>query len=175
MQRKNEKNLRSIKHKHSCMFIIALCLFTTRKSMRPFRTLPPTTTASRSATNFTHQRNLCWQNWRTAAATAVIGLPLLLSACGKAGDPTKPNGAGMPPPEVNVITVQPKNLGLSYEYVGQTAGSRETEVRARISGILEKRLYEEGSRVKAGTPLFQIDQGAYRTQLASAEAAAAVA
>ena len=143
--------------------------------MRPSRTLPPTTTASLSATNFTHQRNLCWQNWRSAAATAVIGLPLLLSACGKAADPAKPNGAGMPPPEVNVITVQPKNLGLSYEYVGQTAGSRETEVRARISGILEKRLYEEGSRVKAGTPLFQIDQGAYRTQLASAEAAAAVA
>lgn len=114
-------------------------------------------------------------SWRSLAASAIVGLPLLLSACGKSADQTKPAGAGMPPPEVNVVTVQPKNLGMSYEYVGQTAGSRETEVRARISGIVENRLYEEGSRVKAGTPLFQIDQGAYRTQLASAEAAAAVA
>lgn len=104
----------------------------------------------------------------------LLALPLLLSACGKGGDAAHAVGTGMPPPEVTVITVQPKNLGLSYEYVGQTAGSRETEVRARISGILEKRLYEEGSRVKAGTPLFQIDQGSYRTQLASAEAAASV-
>ncbi len=117
------------------------------------------------------------QGWRNVAATVVIVAPLLLSACGKTGEQAKAAGpaGGMPPPEVNVITVQPKNLGMSYEYVGQTAGSRETEVRARISGILENRLYEEGSRVTAGTPLFQIDQGAYRTQLASAEAAAGVA
>ncbi|MBI1773638.1 MAG: biotin/lipoyl-binding protein, partial [Burkholderiales bacterium] len=81
----------------------------------------------------------------------------------------------MPPPEVNVVTVQTRNLGLDFEYAAQTAGSRETEVRARVAGILENRVYEEGSRVKAGTVLFQIDQGAYRTQLASAEAAAGVA
>lgn len=105
----------------------------------------------------------------------LLALPLLLAACGKGGDQAKAPGAGMPPPEVNVVTVQPKNIGTSFEYVGQTAGSRETEVRARISGILEDRLYEEGSRVKAGTALFQIDPGAYRTQLASAEAAAGVA
>ena len=113
---------------------------------------------------------------RTIATTLAVALPLMLSACGKGADAAKgPPGAGMPPPEVNVVTVQPKSIALSYEYVGQTAGSRETEVRARISGILEKRLYEEGSRVKAGTALFQIDPGAYRTQLASAEAAAGVA
>ncbi|MES2934020.1 MAG: efflux RND transporter periplasmic adaptor subunit [Pseudomonadota bacterium] len=80
----------------------------------------------------------------------------------------------MPPPEVTVVTVQAKDKAIGFEYVGQTAGSRETEVRARISGILENRLYEEGSRVKAGTVMFQIDPGTYQNQLASAEAAAAV-
>ena len=118
-----------------------------------------------------------WQGWRRGAATVIVAAPLFLSACDNSVGQANAAGPGgsMPPPEVNVITVQPKNLGMSYEYVGQTAGSRETEVRARISGILDKRLYEEGSRVKAGTPLFQIDPGAYRTQLASAEAAAGVA
>ncbi len=97
-----------------------------------------------------------WQSGRTVAATAAIAVPLLLSACGKTNVQAKAGGFGsaMPPPEVNVITVQPKNLGIFFEYVGQTAGSRETEVRVRISGILENRLYEEGSRVTAGTPLF---------------------
>ncbi|MET3118300.1 membrane fusion protein (multidrug efflux system) [Undibacterium sp. GrIS 1.8] len=106
---------------------------------------------------------------------AAISAPLLvLAACGKAGGAGPGGPGGMPPPEVNVVTVQPTNLPMDFEYVGQTAGSRETEVRARISGILENRLYEEGSRVKAGTVLFQIDPGTYKTQLASAEAAAGV-
>ena len=143
--------------------------------MRPSHPLPLPTVSPAFVDGLRYQRNSITRSWLTATATLVIGLPLFLAACGKPTDQAKASGAGMPPPEVNVITVQPKNLGLSYEYVGQTAGSRETEVRARISGILDNRLYEEGSRVKAGTPLFQIDQGAYRTQLASAEAAAAVA
>ncbi len=106
---------------------------------------------------------------------AAISAPLLvLAACGKAGGAGPGGPGGMPPPEVSVVTVQPTNLPMDFEYVGQTAGSRETEVRARISGILENRLYEEGSRVKAGTVLFQIDPGTYKTQLASAEAAAGV-
>jgi membrane fusion protein (multidrug efflux system) len=106
---------------------------------------------------------------------AVILGASLLSACGRTVDNAQAAPAAMPPPQVNVVTLQPRNIDTVFEYVGQTAGSRETEVRARISGILENRLYEEGSRVKAGTPLFQIDQGAYRTQLASAEATAGVA
>ena len=110
-------------------------------------------------------------------ASLVVCLPLvLLTACGKHdANANAANGpGGMPPPEVTVVTVQPKNLAMGFEYVGQTAGSKETEVRARISGILENRLYEEGSRVKEGTVLFQIDPGAYQTQFASAEAAAGV-
>ncbi|MFZ6686886.1 efflux RND transporter periplasmic adaptor subunit [Undibacterium sp. SXout11W] len=103
-----------------------------------------------------------------------LSLPLLtLAACGKEETAHAAPG-NMPPPEVNVVTVENRDLALDFEYVGQTAGSRETEVRARVAGILENRLYEEGSRVKAGDVLFQIDPGTYKTQLASAEAAAGV-
>lgn len=81
----------------------------------------------------------------------------------------------MPPPEVSVVTVQAQSHSVELEYVGQTAGSRETEVRARVAGILNKRLFEEGATVKAGTPLFQIDPATFQTQVASAEATVAVA
>jgi membrane fusion protein, multidrug efflux system len=81
----------------------------------------------------------------------------------------------MPPPEVSVVTVQAKSQPVEMEYTGQTAGSRETEVRARVSGILSKRLYEEGAQVKTGTPLFQIDPANLQAQLASAEAAVGLA
>jgi multidrug efflux pump subunit AcrA (membrane-fusion protein) len=52
---------------------------------------------------------------------------------------------GFPPPEVTTITVQPAAFPVTFEYVGQTAGSKEAEVRARVTGIVEKRLYQEGA------------------------------
>lgn len=81
----------------------------------------------------------------------------------------------MPPPQVSVVTVQPKDNAITFEYTGQTAGSRETEVRARVSGILQRRLFEEGSTVKAGASLFQIDPANLQTQVASTDATIAVA
>ena len=112
------------------------------------------------------------------ALLALATLPLLLlAACGKGAD-SKGGGAGppaMPPPQVSVVTVQAKDAPLNYEYTGQTAGSRETEVRARVSGILQKRLYVEGATVKAGASLFQIDPANLQTQVASTEANVAVA
>jgi membrane fusion protein, multidrug efflux system len=84
-------------------------------------------------------------------------------------------GGGFPTPEVSVITVQANAVPVELEFAGQTLGSRETEVRARVSGILQKRLYEEGSAVKAGSALFQIDPSTYQNQLASAQAAMNVA
>lgn len=81
----------------------------------------------------------------------------------------------MPAPEVSVVTVQAQAAPVELEYTGQTAGSRETEVRARVPGILKKRLFEEGSAVKAGMPLFQIDPATFQNQLAAAEAAADMA
>ena len=110
-------------------------------------------------------------------STALLfALPVLLAACNPSGGkpPGGPSGA-MPPPEVSVITLQAKAQPVALELVGQTAGSRETEVRARVAGILQQRLFVEGAVVQAGTPLFQIDPATFQNQLASAEANLTVA
>jgi len=77
---------------------------------------------------------------------------------------------GFPPAQVTTLVMQPKSLPVTYEYVGQTIGSKEVEVRARVGGILEKRLYTEGGWVKAGQPMFLIDPKPLESQVAAAEA-----
>ena len=100
----------------------------------------------------------------------------LLSACGKGAPTSGPGGAGgAPPPEVSVITVQAASLPIELEYAGQTAGSRETEVRARVAGVLQRRLFTEGATVKAGQALFQIDPANFQNQAASLDASVALA
>lgn len=107
---------------------------------------------------------------------ARVALPLLLlsllAACGEKSA-TPPGGAaagGMPPPEVETITVTPGAASRTVEVPGRLRAVRTAEVRARVEGILEKRLYQEGSEVKAGEVLFRIDP---RTLEASEEAAKA--
>jgi membrane fusion protein (multidrug efflux system) len=93
---------------------------------------------------------------------------LLLSGCDKpAGGP--PGGA-MPPALVSVVTTEQRDVPVRYEYVAQTAGYREVEVRARVTGILQKREYREGTAVKKGQVLFTIDPAPFRVALARAEA-----
>lgn len=68
------------------------------------------------------------------------------------------------------MTVQPADIPVAFEHTGQTIGSKEVEVRARVTGILDKRLFNEGSPVKAGQPLFLIDPATFEAQAAAAEA-----
>lgn len=107
----------------------------------------------------------------------VPSLALLLAACGQpSGGPGGPGGpGGFPPPVVTVSTVEPKDVPIVYEYPAQTAGFREVEVRARVTGILEKRNYREGALVKRGQSLFTIDPEPFRVTFARAEADVAVA
>jgi membrane fusion protein (multidrug efflux system) len=92
---------------------------------------------------------------------------LLLAACG----PSQQGGfQGFPPTEVTTFVVTPKAIPATYEYVGQTAGSKEVEVRARVTGILEQKLYQEGAPVKAGQVLFVIDPKPLAAQAAALEA-----
>ncbi|MGE0624170.1 MAG: efflux RND transporter periplasmic adaptor subunit [Pseudomonadales bacterium] len=85
---------------------------------------------------------------------------------GPAGGP----GAQRPPPEVGVVQITPRNAVLTVELPGRTRPYAVSDVRPQVSGILEARLFEEGSRVEAGEPLYQIDDTLYRAALESAEA-----
>lgn len=96
---------------------------------------------------------------------------LLLAACGKSADtPAAGPGGGMPPPEVGVVTVAPGDIGLLTELPGRLEASRVAQVRARAAGIVQQRLFKEGSDVRAGQPLFRIDAAPYQAQVASAQA-----
>ena len=97
-----------------------------------------------------------------------------LVACGPPAGPAKsgPPG-GMPPATVGVVTVQPGNVALTTELPGRLEAWRVAQVRARVPGIVAQRLFTEGALVKAGQPLFQLDDAVYRAALASAEAAVA--
>lgn len=107
-----------------------------------------------------------------------LSLTLVLAACGKSDAPGPgaggPGGA-MPPAEVGVVTVTPGDVGLITELPGRLEASRVAQVRARVAGILQKRLFTEGSEVKAGQALFAIDASPYKATAASAQASVAKA
>jgi membrane fusion protein (multidrug efflux system) len=88
-----------------------------------------------------------------------------LAAC--APPPPPP---AFPPAEVSALEVQPRDLPLEIEYAAQLRGVREIEVRARVSGILLERRYEEGEAVKAGDLLFRIDPAPFRAEAERARA-----
>ena len=95
-----------------------------------------------------------------------LSLALLLASCQQKDG----HFGGMPPSEVTVVKAQPKDVPITFEYVGQIAGSREVEVRARVTGILLKRNYHEGRSVQEGQSMFTIDPAPFETALHRAEA-----
>jgi membrane fusion protein, multidrug efflux system len=107
------------------------------------------------------------------AASAITAFAFL-TGCGKSeqavGGPAAPGQMALP---VTVIEAQPQQVPMIVEAVGQAEGSKEVEVRARVSGILTKQLYKEGDTVKAGATLFTIDRAPYEIELAQARAALA--
>jgi membrane fusion protein (multidrug efflux system) len=106
-------------------------------------------------------------NLRPAYRWLALAAAAALTACGQ----SQHGGfSGFPPAEVTTIVVGPKDFPVAFEYVAQTLGSKDVEVRARVTGIIEKRLYQEGWAVKAGQPLFIIDPKPYAAQVAAAEA-----
>ncbi|OSI34371.1 efflux RND transporter periplasmic adaptor subunit [Neisseria dumasiana] len=110
-----------------------------------------------------------------AAATA-----LALTACGKgkeekaaAGKPAAQRQA--PVPVVGVVTVQPQNVTLATELPGRLESHRSAEIMPQVGGIIKKRLFQEGSYVRAGQPLYQLDDAVYAASLESARAQLATA
>jgi len=103
---------------------------------------------------------------RAAAALAALSV-VVMAGCGK---PSAQQTGEMPPPEVNVVTVEPRDIAATFEQVGQTAGVREVEVRPRVTGILQRWNYKEGSAVQAGRSLFTIDPAPFQATVARVDA-----
>jgi membrane fusion protein (multidrug efflux system) len=112
---------------------------------------------------------------------ALLPVVLLAAAsCGPGGQDKSGKGhggpgGGMPPSEVHVAVAEAQTLPVMFEYTGQTAGSREVEVRARVTGILQSRNFREGAPVKKGQSLFTIDPAPFEAAVARAEADVAAA
>jgi membrane fusion protein, multidrug efflux system len=112
------------------------------------------------------------------AMAVLLPAAALMTSCqprSEAGAPAAAAAAGgaPPPAEVGVVVAAPRAVGLTSELPGRLEASRVAQVRARAAGILQKRLFVEGSDVKAGQVLFQIDSAPYRAATASAQAALA--
>src|SRR5262249_15323852 len=97
---------------------------------------------------------------------SVAGSVMLLAGCAKK---TATAPAAPPPPEVSVLTVASESVPLTTERPGRINSIRESQVRARATGILLKRYFEEGSEVREGDLLFQIDPGPLEALLNSAQ------
>ena len=105
------------------------------------------------------------------AASSLIALAVL-TACGKKDQAAAPGAGGkMPAPEVAVVTTALQPVELRAELPARIEAVRVSQVRARVNGVVLKRLFEEGSVVKEGQSLFQIDPEPYQAQLSSARAA----
>lgn len=108
---------------------------------------------------------------RAAAALGVAGLLVAATGCGQKDAAAQGGpGRGMPPPTVGVVTVHAQPIPLVTELSGRLDAWRVAQVRARVAGIVQKRLFAEGTLIRAGQPLYQLDDASFRAGLASAEA-----
>jgi membrane fusion protein (multidrug efflux system) len=101
-------------------------------------------------------------------ATLIIVFCLVLGSCGE-----KKTGGQPPIPEVAVVTIQPQPVVITTELAGRTSANLVAEVRPQVGGIIQKRLFKEGSDVKTGQALFQIDPALYNAALSNAMSALA--
>lgn len=108
-----------------------------------------------------------FRNFALAAVAASI-----LASC---SDGAGPGGMQMPAPMVDVVTLEAQELELKSTLTGRVTAYRTAEIRPQVSGIIQKRLFEEGSLVEEGAALYQIDPAPYRAALANAEGELAIA
>ena len=112
-----------------------------------------------------------WQARLLYLAPLGVAIVSLLAACSKEGGaPAGGPGGGMPPAVVGVVTVAQQAVPLQVELPGRVEALRSAQVRARVSGVVLKRLFTEGSEVREGQALFQIDPAPYQAALDSAQA-----
>lgn len=107
-----------------------------------------------------------------SVATALLSA-FLLQACSEPAAPNAANGAAAAPVEVGVVTLQPQQITLNTELPGRTVAWQLAEIRPQVGGIIQQRLFTEGSDVKAGDTLYQIDPATFAAARQSAAASLA--
>ena len=106
---------------------------------------------------------------RCRSGFLLLSAALALAACGGGDDAAQKRGAGGPP-QVGYVVVQPTSVPLTTELSGRVTASQTSEVRPQVAGIVRKRSFEEGSIVRRGQTLYQIDPSLYQAQVAEASA-----
>lgn len=112
--------------------------------------------------------------WAPKLTMSVLVLSMALVGCSKDSEQEKPGAAAaqqMPPPQVGVLVAQPQSVESSVELSGRTSAYQISEVRPQASGVILKRLFAEGSFVKAGQALYEIDDRTNRATVDNAKAA----
>ena len=104
---------------------------------------------------------------RDVAALTVL---LASAACKKSSPGGPPPGGAPPSPEVTIVTVAPANVPLTYEFSAQVLQDRRDEIRPRVEGIIERRLFTEGAVVKEGQLLYKIESAKYASAMRAAQA-----
>ena len=104
---------------------------------------------------------------RAICIAAPIFVAALVASCGREAPKAPEKG----PIDVTVLTIERKDVPLTAVYVAQTQSSQAVNIQARVSGWLDKRMYVEGSVVKTGQVLFQMDQKPFQAQVDAAQAA----
>ena len=111
------------------------------------------------------------QSLRAAAMTALAAAALVLAGCGSSGDPTRGGPAGAQGPiTVGYVVVQPSSAPIEQELPGRITAYQISEVRPQVTGVIRRRLFTEGSIVRQGQPLYQIDPSLYRAAATQAAA-----
>ncbi|MFC4256283.1 efflux RND transporter periplasmic adaptor subunit [Altererythrobacter xixiisoli] len=105
-------------------------------------------------------------SWRRRAALLIGAASLALSACAQ-----QEEAAPTAVPEVSVVKVQPSQVDIADELPGRVVAFRVAEIRPQVGGVIQRRMFEQGSEVRAGQALFQIDAAPFRADVASADAA----
>ncbi len=112
---------------------------------------------------------------RFAPFVAIATVLFSVAGCGEKNAAAQAPGQGMPPPEVAIVTVAPERVVMTTELPGRIEAVRVAQVRARVPGIVQKRVFNEGSDVKAGDVLFRIDPAPFQASFNSTQAAVAKA
>lgn len=140
------------------------------RTASPFARKPPELTASRHQPSPVAMQHARFRTRSTGRRLLILAGALLLAGCGGESDSQDAQRGPSGPPEVGFVVMKTEAVPIVTELPGRTAAYETSEVRPQVSGVIRARLFTEGSIVRAGQTLYQIDDSVYRAAAAEARA-----